>query len=135
MSPSIKSLARGALLRAVHRIAPTEAETALRFLEARGFAAFPQRNVTVVSQVPRGRVLILSPHPDDEAIGLGGALCMHVANGSAVTVQPSAAAARCAASWACAYMAARTAASMWRMSIVARVSPATAVTTPGLHTT
>jgi len=86
MSPSIKSLARGALLRAVHRIAPTEAETALRFLEARSFAAFPKRNVTVVSQVPRGRVLILSPHPDDEAIGLGGTLCMHVDNGSEVTV-------------------------------------------------
>lgn len=27
------------------------------------------------------RVLVLSPHPDDEAIGCGGALCMHAAQG------------------------------------------------------
>jgi LmbE family N-acetylglucosaminyl deacetylase len=70
----------------VHRIAPTEAETAVRFLEGRSFAAFPKRNVRVVTEVPRGRVLILSPHPDDEAIGMGGVLAMHVANGSDVTV-------------------------------------------------
>jgi LmbE family N-acetylglucosaminyl deacetylase len=86
MSPSIKSLARGALLRAVHRIAPTEAETALRFLGARNLAAFPKRNVSVAASVPRGRVLILAPHPDDEAIGMGGTLCLHARNGSAVTV-------------------------------------------------
>jgi LmbE family N-acetylglucosaminyl deacetylase len=86
MSPSIKSLARVALLRAVHRIAPTEAETALRFLRARDLAAFPKRNVSVASSVPRGRVLILSPHPDDEAIGMGGTLCLHAQNGSEVTV-------------------------------------------------
>ncbi len=86
MPPSIKSLARGALLRAVHRIAPTEAETAVRFLQARSFAAFPKRNVTVVAEVPVARALILSPHPDDEAIGMGGVLCMHAANGSEVTV-------------------------------------------------
>jgi hypothetical protein len=86
MTPSLGRLARGALLRAVHRIAPTEAETAVRFLEARTFAAFPKRNVTVTADVPVGRVLILSPHPDDEAIGMGGALAMHAANGSDVTV-------------------------------------------------
>lgn len=86
MSPSIKNLARGALLRAVHRIAPTEAEAAVRFLGAPSLAAFPKRNVSVVAAVPRGRVLILAPHPDDEAIGMGGTLCMHVANGSRVTV-------------------------------------------------
>ena len=79
-------MARGALLRAVHRFAPTEAETAVRFLTARRAAAFPRRNVTVTSEVPVGRVLILSPHPDDEAIGMGATLSMHVANGSRVTV-------------------------------------------------
>jgi len=86
MSPSLRSLARGTLLRLVHRIAPTEAETALRFLEARSLAAFPKRNVTVTAEVPACRVLILSPHPDDEAIGMGGVLAMHVANGSEVSV-------------------------------------------------
>jgi LmbE family N-acetylglucosaminyl deacetylase len=58
----------------------------VRFLEARSFAAFPKRNVTVAREVPAGRVLVLSPHPDDEAIGMGGTLSMHVANGSEVTV-------------------------------------------------
>jgi len=86
MPPSLRRLARGALLRMVHRIAPTEAETALRFLESRSFDAFPKRNVTVASQVPAGRVLVLSPHPDDEAIGMGGTLAMHAAGGSEVTV-------------------------------------------------
>jgi LmbE family N-acetylglucosaminyl deacetylase len=32
------------------------------------------------------RVLVLSPHPDDEAVGCGGALCSHRAEGAVVRV-------------------------------------------------
>ena len=42
----------------------------------------PSALLTIVS----APVLILSPHPDDEAIGMGGTLCKHLDNGSDVTV-------------------------------------------------
>jgi len=82
----LRSLARRFAVRLARSIAPTEVETALRFAESRSFAAFPKRNVQTVSEVPVGRVLILSPHPDDEAIGMGGTLRKHLDNGSDVTV-------------------------------------------------
>lgn len=36
--------------------------------------------------VPRGRVLVFAPHPDDEAAGPGGALCLHRRQGDPVRV-------------------------------------------------
>lgn len=86
MSPPLGRLARGALRRLALRLAPPELATALKFLRQEGGAAFPRRNVQVVAQVPRARVLVLAPHPDDEAIGLGGTLALHLANGSEVCV-------------------------------------------------
>lgn len=36
--------------------------------------------------VPRARVLVLAPHPDDDVLGCGGVLIKHVLNGSEVRV-------------------------------------------------
>ena len=41
---------------------------------------FPHKNIYVTDSAPRGKVLVLSPHADDEAIGMGGALSMHLEN-------------------------------------------------------
>ena len=38
------------------------------------------------TSVPAGRVLCFAPHPDDEAAGPGGALCLHRKQGDPVRV-------------------------------------------------
>jgi len=47
---------------------------------------FPHKNIYITDSAPSGKVLVLSPHPDDEAIGMGGALSMHLGNQDSVTV-------------------------------------------------
>lgn len=39
-----------------------------------------------LAQPPRGRVLALVPHADDDVLGLGGTLCLHAAAGDPVRV-------------------------------------------------
>lgn len=40
----------------------------------------------ITEKVPQGRVLVLSPHPDDDAFGCGGSLYKHALNGSEIRV-------------------------------------------------
>lgn len=86
MFRSLASLPKRVLRRALNRYAPAELATALKYMRASGNAAFPERNLTVTDNVPSEVTLVLSPHPDDEVIGMGGTLHMHATNGSPVTV-------------------------------------------------
>ena len=61
-------LYRALMRRAANRLAPPELQTALRFLRAESNPVFPKRTVTVTDRVPAERVLVLAPHPDDEAM-------------------------------------------------------------------
>ncbi|MEY4672710.1 MAG: hypothetical protein RL148_494 [Planctomycetota bacterium] len=45
-----------------------------------------QAEPRLLAGAPRGRVLCFAPHPDDEAIGPGGALALHARQGDAVRV-------------------------------------------------
>lgn len=59
----------------------------LKHLRSSGMSAFPfGRQATVCRSVSKKSVLVLAPHPDDEVVGLGGTLSMHLAVGSEVTV-------------------------------------------------
>ncbi len=59
---------------------------ALLRLMSRQSPAFAPTEVQVLRELPKERVLILAPHPDDEVIGMGGCLAHYLDNGSEVTV-------------------------------------------------
>lgn len=44
------------------------------------------RNGAVVTELKKATILVLSPHPDDEVIGLGGSIILHQIKGSHITV-------------------------------------------------
>ena len=49
-------------------------------------ASAPPPSPRLVTKPPRGRVLVLAPHPDDEAAGPGGTLALHRRQGDPVRV-------------------------------------------------
>jgi len=82
---ALAALPRRLVKHVLNRYAPPDVLIGLRYLR-RESPAFPPRNVAVTNHVPAAAVLVLAPHPDDEVIGMGGTLHMHVTNGSSVTV-------------------------------------------------
>jgi LmbE family N-acetylglucosaminyl deacetylase len=57
-----------------------------RRVRPRGSAHFAPRNFQIGAAFEAGAALILSPHPDDEALGLGGSLRLMQAAGTPITV-------------------------------------------------
>jgi LmbE family N-acetylglucosaminyl deacetylase len=80
--PRLRRLARGLMT----RYAPAEIHVVARKLFGKGPLAFTRRNVVVPEALDDRRVLVLSPHPDDEVIGMGGTLARLAAAGADVTV-------------------------------------------------
>jgi LmbE family N-acetylglucosaminyl deacetylase len=86
MTHLLKRAVRKLFWTTVRRHATTEVRIGIDYLRAGSGQAFPRRPVLVTGSVEPGRVLVLSPHPDDEAIGMGASLSMHREAGSEVTV-------------------------------------------------
>lgn len=72
--------------RLLKRLAPPEVVVLLKHLHPGTKGVFAPRSVEVTATVPGVPVLILAPHPDDEAIGMGGVLSQHITAGSRISV-------------------------------------------------
>lgn len=71
--------------RALSHCAPPEIAVAIEYMSGVA-SAFPARNMVIARDMPAATILVLAPHPDDEAIGMGGTLAMHLSRGSRATV-------------------------------------------------
>jgi LmbE family N-acetylglucosaminyl deacetylase len=70
----------------LERWAPPDVLVGLRYLRAESGLAFPKRPITIVDSLPAERVLVLSPHPDDEVIGMGATITRYLESGARVCV-------------------------------------------------
>jgi len=86
MYRKFRNIVRKSVLKAANHYAPPEVMIALKYFRGKGGPVFAKRNIYVADTLPVGPVLVLSPHPDDEAIGMGGTLSRYLAKGSNVTV-------------------------------------------------